>query len=70
MKKNMGMADRMIRILLAAMIILLYRLHVISGTIAVVLLLIGGVFLLTSFLSFCPLYTLLGIKTCKLKKTT
>jgi hypothetical protein len=65
MKKNMGAADKIIRILLAIIVILLYYLNVISGTVAVVLLVLAGIFILTSFISFCPLYVPFRINTRK-----
>ena len=63
MKKNMGTADRVIRILIAVVVIALYFANVINGTIAIVLLAISGIFILTSFISFCPLYLPFGIST-------
>lgn len=68
MKKNMGIADRVIRLLVAAAIAVLYFTNVITGTLGIVLLVLGGVFLLTSFVSFCPLYTIVGLSTCPAKK--
>lgn len=70
MKRNMGNADRIFRLLVAAVIAVLYFLHVISGTVAIVLLVIAGIFLLTSLVSVCPLYSLFGISTCPVKKTS
>jgi len=72
MKRNMGNFDRVFRILVAAVIAVLYFTHVVTGTWAIVLIIIGAIFLLTSFISFCPLYGLLGINTCGVKhnKTT
>ncbi len=67
MKKNMGTADRIIRIIIAAIIVTLYFTEMITGTLAIVLLVLSGIFVLTSFISFCPLYTLFGIKTCPKK---
>lgn len=67
MKKNMGGADRTIRIILALGVGALYYFDVITGTLAYVLLALAAIFVLTSFVSFCPLYTLLGINTCKVK---
>lgn len=61
----MGGADRIIRILIAAVVAYLYYDGIISGTLGIVLLVLAGVFLLTSIVSFCPLYTIFGIKTCK-----
>ncbi len=68
MKKNMGSADRMFRLLLAAVMVVLYFTNVVTGTLGIILLVVAGVFVLTSLVSFCPLYTLLGINTCKTKK--
>ena len=65
MKKNMGVADKTIRVIIAAVIALLYYLGVISGTLAIVLMIFAIIFILTSLISFCPLYTLFGINTCK-----
>lgn len=65
MKLNMGTADKVLRILAAFVIIGLYFTNVISGTLAIVLLVIAGVFILTSFVGFCPLYYPLGISTRK-----
>ncbi|HEY9083113.1 MAG TPA: DUF2892 domain-containing protein [Vicingaceae bacterium] len=67
MKKNMGTADKIIRIIIAAIIVTLYFTEMITGTVAIVLLVLSGIFVLTSFISFCPLYTLFGIKTCPKK---
>ncbi len=68
MKKNMGSIDRIVRIILAAVFAALYFTNTVSGTLGMVLLVLGGVFLFTSVISFCPLYTLLGINTCPVKK--
>ena len=67
MKKNMGSADRIIRVIIAAIIAVLYFTEVITGTVGIVLLILAGVFLLTSFVSFCPLYAPFGISTCRSK---
>ena len=64
MKKNMGTADRVIRLIIAAVIGVLYYSGTITGTLGIVLLVLAGVFVLTSFVSFCPLYTPFGISTC------
>ncbi len=68
MKKNMGNADKGIRIVAALAIALLYYFDVISGTFAYVLMALAIVFLITSFLNFCPLYAPFGWSTCKTKK--
>jgi len=68
MKKNMGMADKIIRVIIAAVVVILYFTETVSGTLGIVLLALAGIFVLTSLISFCPLYTLVGINTCKMKK--
>lgn len=68
MKNNMGSTDKIIRIAIAALTAVLYFTNVISGTVALVLGVLAIVFVLTSLISFCPLYTLFGINTCKIKK--
>lgn len=63
MRKNMGAADRWIRLLIAVTIAGLYATGVISGTVAVVLLVLAAVFAATSASGFCPLYAPLGVST-------
>lgn len=65
MKKNMGKADVIIRLIIAAIIGYLFYSGTISGTLGVVLVILACIFVLTSLLNFCPLYTIFGIKTCK-----
>jgi len=65
MKKNMGTIDKVVRVLVAIIIAGLYFANLISGTAAIILLILAGVFILTSFMSFCPLYFAFGISTRK-----
>ena len=65
MKKNMGTIDKVIRLLVAVVVAVLYFTHVISGTLAIVLLALSAIFIVTSFLGFCPLYIPLGLSTRK-----
>ena len=65
MKKNMGSADKTIRILLAIVVGILWYNGIIEGTFAYVLMTFAVIFLITSIISFCPLYALFGISTCK-----
>lgn len=65
MKKNMGKIDKMVRVLIAAIIAYLYFTGVITGTLGVVLLVAAVVFVLTSLINFCPLYTVFGWNTSK-----
>jgi uncharacterized membrane protein YtjA (UPF0391 family) len=68
MKKNMGTADRTIRTIIAIVAAYLYFAGIVSGPLGIVLLVVAVIFLLTSLISFCPLYTLVGIKTCPSKR--
>jgi hypothetical protein len=68
MKKNVGNTDKIIRLLVAATITVLYFTQVISGTLGLVLLAAGAVLALTSLVSFCPLYAALGLNTCPVKR--
>ncbi|CAN5507907.1 DUF2892 domain-containing protein [soil metagenome] len=65
MKANMGTTDKVLRIIVALVIAGLYFANVISGTLAIILLVFAGIFIITSFLSFCPLYSPFGISTKK-----
>lgn len=67
MKKNMGNADRIIRTLIAVVAAYLYFSGTVTGTLGIVLVVVAAVFLLTSLISFCPLYTLFGLNTCPAK---
>ena len=67
MKKNMGNADRIIRVIIAAVIALLFFTNVITGTVGIILLVLAGIFLLTGLVSFCPLYAPFGISSCAVK---
>ncbi len=69
MKKNMGSADKIIRIILAIVVGVLYYMGIITGTLGIVLLVFAAIFVITSFVSFCPLYAPFGISTaCKKKE--
>ena len=67
MKQNMGSIDRIVRIILAAVFGLLYFNGVVTGTLGIVLLVLGGVFVVTSLVGFCPLYKIFGLNTCPRK---
>ena len=68
MKSNMGKVDRTIRIILAIVFIGMYALGFVSGTVGTLLLVLACVFVLTSTISYCPLYSLLGLSTGKSQK--
>ncbi|MEO1049285.1 MAG: DUF2892 domain-containing protein [Bacteroidota bacterium] len=67
MKKNMGSPDRIIRIVVAAIVAALFFTNVITGILGIVLMALAGIFLLTGLVSFCPLYAPFGITTCRVK---
>lgn len=64
---NMGSTDKIIRIAIAAVLVILYFTGVIKGTLGIVLLVVAAVFVLTSVINFCPLYPILGLNTRKKK---
>lgn len=68
MKPNMGGIDRIIRIVIAVIVAVLYFNGTLTGTVGIVALVLAAVFVLTSLVSFCPLYTLVGLNTCPVKK--
>lgn len=63
MKKNMGNNDRAIRLVLAALFVVLYLNNIVIGIWGIILLALAGIFTITSVVGFCPLYTLLKINT-------
>ncbi len=67
MTVNMGQADRFIRPVIAIVLIALYFTGTVSGTLGIIALVVAGIFLLTSVVGMCPLYSLFGISTCKVK---
>lgn len=64
----MGNADRIIRLVIAAVVTYLFFSGTVTGTLGIVLMVVAGIFLLTSLVSFCPLYTLVGLSTCPTKE--
>lgn len=68
MKKNMGRADRLLRTLAGAAIVFFFLNGAFQFTLGIVLLVIAGVFIITSFIGVCPLYSLLGVNTCAKQK--
>jgi hypothetical protein len=65
MKKNMGSTDKLIRLGVAIILIVLYYKSVLTGPLGIIALVVALLLTITSLFSFCPLYTLFGIKTCK-----
>lgn len=69
-KPNVSIADKIIRFILAAVIVALYFSGVIGGAVGVALLIVAGVLVVTGFMRFCPLYYLLGVCTYKPKASS
>ena len=67
MKKNMSSADKIIRLVISAIMVTLYLTNIVSGTIGIILLVLSFVFTLTSIMRFCPLYAIFGFSTCSVK---
>jgi len=68
MKKNMGSADKIIRIILALVLAILSYTGVLGDTLGIIALVLAAVFVLTSLVSFCPLYAIFGMSTCPVEK--
>jgi hypothetical protein len=68
MKQNVGSTDKIIRIVAAVLFAALYFTGTVTGTVGMVLLVLGGIFLATSLISFCPIYAILGMSTCPVPK--
>ena len=67
MKKNMGNTDRVFRVIAAIIFAVLYFTGTVTGIFGIILVVLGAIFLATSFISFCPLYALVGMNTCEKK---
>lgn len=65
MIQNMGKVDRVVRILLAVTIGILFGMEILTGPVAIGLMAVSGIFVATSFVGMCPIYRLLGIRSCK-----
>lgn len=65
MKRNMSNIDRILRVVLAALFAYLYFGGLVTGTLGIVLVMLGGVFLLTAVVAFCPLYAPFKFSTYK-----
>jgi len=68
MKKNMGSVDKIIRFILAAVFVALYFTGTVTGVVGYILLALAVIFVFTSLISFCPLYTIIGLRTCPKEK--
>ncbi len=64
MKKNVGNTDRIIRLIVAVVVAILFFNNIITGTLGIALMVLAVIFLLTGLVSFCPIYAIFGIRTC------
>jgi hypothetical protein len=67
MKKNMGLVDKFVRLLIAMAIVILELRHLVTGTFSIILTIVAVILIITTFIGFCPLYTLFGWNTNKKK---
>ncbi|QYA24666.1 DUF2892 domain-containing protein [Gramella sp. MT6] len=65
MKKNMGKTDKIIRLLIAVALLIIYANGMVEGTLGIIFLVLAGILVLTSMMSFCPLYSPFDIHTNK-----
>jgi hypothetical protein len=65
MKRNMSNIDRIVRVVIAALFAYLYFSGIVTGPLGIVLMVLGGVFLLTAIIAFCPLYAPFKFSTFK-----
>lgn len=63
MKKNMGRTDKIVRLLIAVALLIIYANDIVEGTWGIILLVLAAILVLTSFVSFCPLYSPFHIHT-------
>ncbi len=63
MTVNMAGWDRIVRLIVAVILILLSALVLHFNTLGIILTVVGVVFILTSLIGWCPLYTVLGFGT-------
>lgn len=68
MKKNVGSIDKIIRIIIAVIAVALIATCTVTGTLAIIIGIIGGAMLLTAIFGFCGLYSLIGFSSCPAKK--
>ncbi|MCF6367084.1 MAG: DUF2892 domain-containing protein [Bacteroidales bacterium] len=68
MKRNVGKIDKIVRIIIAAILVTLFFTDVVTGTLGIVFLVVAGIALMTALISFCGLYTVFGFSSCPMKK--
>ncbi len=69
MKKNMGAIDKLIRLIVALLIVITYFRGMVEGALGIILLIVAAIFVITSLVSICPIYSVFGISSCPPKKS-
>ncbi len=67
-KTNEGMADRVLRVIVGVALVALYVMGTVAGGWGLAALVVGIIALVTGVVGMCPLYMILGISTCPVKK--
>lgn len=70
MKKNVGAIDKLIRLVVALLIVIAYFQGLVSGILAIILLAVAAIFAVTSVVGTCPIYAIFGISSCPPKKVS
>jgi len=68
MNKNIGKSDKIVRFIIAIVLVTLYFTNILTGTLGIIALVLAGIAVVTAFMNFCGLYKIVGINTCKMKK--
>lgn len=69
MKKNLGSTDRIVRLFIGIVLTIAWFTHLITGPLGFIWTIAGIVLALTSFFSFCPIYRVFKISSCKKEKS-
>lgn len=64
----MGGVDKLVRLVVALLLIVAYFNEIVIGWLGIVFLIVAGIFILTSIINFCPIYAMLGMNSCPIKK--
>ena len=67
MKKTVGSTDKIIRIILGLVLLIIAFTASVGQALKAILVIVGIIALVTALAGLCPLYSLLGINTCKVK---
>ncbi len=68
MKRNLGAIDKLVRIVVGTLLVVIFMLEIVEGGLAIVALALALIFIVTGIFNFCPLYKIFGISSCPPKK--